>query len=101
MTAPPVAAKVVRGAYLVSEAERAAERGLPSPLHPDKAATDAAYDGAVVQLIEAVARTGLAAVVVATHNARSVERAAVVGFGRIVVSEVEVPNMFVNLASSG
>ena len=37
------AAKIVRGAYLVSENERAVREGRKSPLLPDKSATDRAY----------------------------------------------------------
>lgn len=37
-------AKVVRGAYMEKERARAGEMGYPSPIHPDKAATDAAFN---------------------------------------------------------
>jgi proline dehydrogenase len=37
-------AKVVRGAYMVLERRRAAERGYPCPVLPTKAATDESYD---------------------------------------------------------
>lgn len=40
-------AKLVRGAYMDKERERAAEKGHPSPIHPNKAATDDAYNTAV------------------------------------------------------
>ncbi len=40
-------AKLVRGAYMVKERQRAEEMGYPSPVHPDKAATDSAYNAAV------------------------------------------------------
>ncbi|MFN7115330.1 MAG: proline dehydrogenase family protein [Saprospiraceae bacterium] len=40
-------AKLVRGAYMDKERERAAELGYPSPIHPNKAATDDAYNTAV------------------------------------------------------
>ncbi len=39
--------KLVRGAYMEKERERAAEKGYPSPINPDKAATDNAYNSAV------------------------------------------------------
>jgi proline dehydrogenase len=36
--------KFVRGAYMEKERKRAAEKGYPSPIQPDKAATDRNYD---------------------------------------------------------
>jgi proline dehydrogenase len=39
--------KFVRGAYMEKERKRAASMGYPSPIHPDKAATDSAYDEAL------------------------------------------------------
>ena len=39
--------KFVRGAYMEKERFRAAEMGYPSPIHPDKAATDKAFDEAL------------------------------------------------------
>ncbi|MBZ0099658.1 MAG: proline dehydrogenase family protein, partial [Taibaiella sp.] len=40
-------AKLVRGAYMEKERKRAEEKGYPSPIQPDKAATDHDYDAAV------------------------------------------------------
>jgi proline dehydrogenase len=39
--------KFVRGAYMEKERERALEKGYPSPIQPNKAATDAAFDEAI------------------------------------------------------
>jgi proline dehydrogenase len=39
--------KFVRGAYMEKERKRAAERGYPSPIQPDKAATDRNYDAGI------------------------------------------------------
>ena len=71
------AAKVVRGAYIVGESERAAELGLPHPLFTDKRDTDASYNGALTTMIEQIAsNSSAAALVVATHNTESVLHAA-------------------------
>ena len=40
--------KMVRGAYMEKERERAAEMGYPSPIHPTKEATDACFNKALV-----------------------------------------------------
>ncbi len=40
-------AKLVRGAYMEKERERAAEKGYPDPIQPDKPSTDQAYDDAL------------------------------------------------------
>jgi proline dehydrogenase len=39
--------KLVRGAYMEKERERAAERGYPSPIHPSKEETDNAFNKAL------------------------------------------------------
>lgn len=71
------AAKVVRGAYLVTETERAREEGYPVPLHPSKQATDEAYNAAIGAILRQIhADPDTAAVVVATHNRDSVLQAA-------------------------
>jgi proline dehydrogenase len=45
-------AKLVRGAYLEKERERAEEMGYPSPVHETKEATDADYNAAVQFCVE-------------------------------------------------
>jgi proline dehydrogenase len=42
-----IGAKLVRGAYMEMERDRAAEKGYVDPIQPDKPATDQAYDDAL------------------------------------------------------
>ena len=70
-----LAAKIVRGAYLVTEAERAVALDVPCAVLPSKAETDGAYDRGVALLLDSVAQGDPTSCVVATHNAGSVERA--------------------------
>jgi proline dehydrogenase len=58
-------AKLVRGAYMEKERRRAAEKGYPSPIHPDKEATDKDFNEAVKFCIDHIDRV---AVMVASHN---------------------------------
>lgn len=44
--------KLVRGAYLDKERERAIEKGYPSPIQPDKASTDADYNAAILYCLD-------------------------------------------------
>lgn len=64
------AVKLVRGAYMEKERERAEEMDYPSPIQPDKEATDRDYDRAVEYCLENI---GDLAFVAATHNERSTE----------------------------
>ena len=65
--------KMVRGAYMEKERERAEEMGYPSPIHVDKESTDADYDAAVDYCIE---RLDSIAFVAGTHNEASTYRLA-------------------------
>jgi proline dehydrogenase len=58
-------AKIVRGAYMEKERKRAEERGYPSPIQPDKAATDLDYNDALVFCADHVKDI---AFVAGTHN---------------------------------
>src|SRR5690606_30715919 len=58
-------AKLGRGAYMEIERERAQEMGYPSPIHPNKAATDRDYDDAIRFCLDHIERVGLMA---GTHN---------------------------------
>lgn len=46
--------KLVRGAYMEKERERATEKGYASPINPDKAATDTEYNNAVRYCVDPV-----------------------------------------------
>lgn len=61
-------AKLVRGAYMEKERNRAAEMGYPSPIQPDKATCDADYDAAVRYCIEHIDKIS---VIIASHNEAS------------------------------
>lgn len=57
--------KIVRGAYMEKERERAAQMGYTDPIQPDKAATDRDYNKALEFCITHIHRM---AVCVGTHN---------------------------------
>jgi proline dehydrogenase len=61
-------AKIVRGAYMEKERNRAEELGYPSPIQVDKAATDTHYNHALRYCIEHNEDIGL---VCGTHNEQS------------------------------
>jgi len=61
-------AKLVRGAYMEKERERAAEMGYPDPIQPNKPATDQAYDDALKFCIENKDRVSVCS---GSHNENS------------------------------
>jgi proline dehydrogenase len=61
-------AKLVRGAYMEKERNRAEDLGYPTPINPDKIATDKLYNDA---LVYCVANYQNIACMNATHNAQS------------------------------
>jgi proline dehydrogenase len=61
-------AKMVRGAYMDKERSRAEEKGYPSPVQPDKAATDNQFDEGVVYCVDNYETIGFCS---ATHNIKS------------------------------
>ena len=69
-------AKLVRGAYMEHERRRAAACGYPDPIQPTAQATHESYDAAIDQLLLHCPSPQRTAVMVATHNRSSVERAA-------------------------
>ena len=60
--------KLVRGAYMEKERERAEEKGYPSPIQPTKEATDKDYNEAVKVCIENIDTVSLCA---GSHNEES------------------------------
>jgi proline dehydrogenase len=60
--------KLVRGAYMEKERERAYDKGYKSPIQTDKAATDRDYDASVTYCIENINDIS---VIVASHNDES------------------------------
>jgi proline dehydrogenase len=61
-------AKLVRGAYMEKERNRAIEKNYPSPIHESKENTDADYDSAVEFCTENISRIAICA---GTHNENS------------------------------
>ena len=61
-------AKLVRGAYMEKERERALAMNYPSPIHDDKNATDADFDAATLYCIQNKENISL---IVASHNENS------------------------------
>jgi proline dehydrogenase len=60
--------KLVRGAYMEKERKRALKRGYISPIHPNKEATDSAFNEAIRFCIENIDNIS---VCVGTHNEQS------------------------------
>jgi proline dehydrogenase len=58
-------AKVVRGAYMEKERERAATMGYPSPIQPDKESSDKAFNEALVFCVEHIDKIS---VMCGSHN---------------------------------
>lgn len=65
--------KLVRGAYMEKERERAAEMEYPSPIHESKAATDSDFDAAIDYCLNHLDDV---AFVAGTHNEASTRRLA-------------------------
>ncbi len=60
--------KMVRGAYMEKERKRALEMGYPSPIQPDKAASDADYNESLRYCVANIKEIGF---VCGTHNEES------------------------------
>ena len=65
-----LAVKLVRGAYMEKERDRAAAQGYPSPIHPDKESTDRDYNAAVDYCLD---HFDDVAFVAGTHNEKSTQ----------------------------
>jgi proline dehydrogenase len=65
-----LAVKLVRGAYMEKERERADELGYESPIHPDKKSTDRDYNAALEYCIDHLDDVTFVA---GTHNERSTQ----------------------------
>lgn len=65
--------KLVRGAYMEKERERASEEGRPCPIQPDKAATDRDFDAAIDLALDRLDHLNI---VCGTHNESSTARLA-------------------------
>lgn len=63
-----IGAKIVRGAYMEIERERAAAQGYSSPIQPNKTAADKDYNEAILFCLDHIDRIGLMA---GTHNDQS------------------------------
>ena len=74
--------KLVRGAYMEKERERAAEMGYPSPINETKKATDEAYDAAVEYCVKHLDRVS---VVAGTHNETSTQRLVQLMFEKRII----------------
>lgn len=68
-----LAVKLVRGAYMEKERERAEEMGYGSPIQPDKEATDEDYDAAIDYCLKHIDKV---AFVAGTHNEKSTQMLA-------------------------
>jgi proline dehydrogenase len=60
--------KLVRGAYMEKERERAYEKGYPSPIQPDHASTNMDYDASLTYCLS---HFGEIAICAGTHNEES------------------------------
>lgn len=65
-----LAVKLVRGAYMEKERERAAEQGYPSPIQPDKRSTDRDYNAAIDYCLDHLEHVSFVA---GSHNEASTQ----------------------------
>lgn len=72
----PFGAKIVRGAYMVSERKRAEILGIESPVHDTIQGTHASFNEGVDRILAAISASPDVAVMVASHNTASIEYTA-------------------------
>lgn len=84
-----MAVKLVRGAYMEKERERAKEMGYTSPIHPSKTDTDADYDAAIEYCLR---HHNTMSFVAATHNEKSTKLLAEQMYGLEIAPNH--PNIF-------
>ncbi|MBL6645956.1 MAG: proline dehydrogenase family protein [Flavobacteriales bacterium] len=100
--------KLVRGAYMEKERERAAAENRPSPIQPDKASTDRDFDAALDHALDHIEHLNI---VCGSHNEDSTLRLAEkmrakglsAGDGRVAFAQLlgMSDNLSFNLAASG
>jgi proline dehydrogenase len=83
--------KLVRGAYMEKERERALEMGYASPIHPDKNATDKAFNDATLLCLNSINDV---AVCIGTHN----EESCTVGVNQISAMGLPVSHPHISFA---
>ena len=103
-----VGVKLVRGAYMEKERERAISEGRTSPIQPDKAATDRDFDAAVDFALQHLDHVNI---VCGTHNEKSTlklsqdmrSRGLQPGDGRVAFAQLlgMSDNLSFNLAAAG
>ena len=67
------AAKLVRGAYMMSEREQAIKNKMPDPIHDTLSATHDNYNAAVKRLVQEMGQGKNIELMIASHNQESVE----------------------------
>lgn len=63
--------KIVRGAYIEQESNRANELNINNPIHPSKKLSDECFDDAVAYCVKHISQISIC---VATHNEKSVQK---------------------------
>lgn len=88
-------AKLVRGAYMVQERQRAADMGYEDPIHRTKPDTDACYEECWSMVLDSMTHDSGAELMIASHNEKSVravtQRMAQLGIAPSSASHGESP----------